>query len=121
MKKILIVDDQAEQRGFLVEAMKMKCKVFETGQADEALRIFLEERPDGVSLDYDLGGPLRGDHLLKLMKCKRPEIPIIMVTGYSHLKKELLSQGADEFMEKPVQLADFFKFFVRKGLVNGNL
>ncbi len=116
MKKILIVDDDRKQRSVLAEVIKTKCLVLEAGQPEDALRVFKDEKPDGISLDYDLGSSIHGDELLRLMKAERPEAQIIVVTGSGHLKEQMLLHGADGFMEKPVQLRDFLDFFIRRGL-----
>ncbi len=119
MKKILIVDDEPDQLGLLVDVMQDKCIVLQANRGDEALKIFLEENPDAVSLDISLAGALQGNHLLKIIKHSRPEIPVVMVTGYSHLKGQMIALGVDKFMLKPVDPAEFLTFFIERGLMNG--
>ena len=54
----------------------------------------------------------RGDDILKSMKIEKPEIPIVIHTGWNEngLKERLLAEGADAIVEKGCALAEVMGF-----------
>ena len=100
-KLLLIVDDEQGIRGIFEEIFEGDCNVICVSRGDEALKTFLERRPDAVILDFELEGILRGDHVLKLMKLANTKVFIVMMTARGELKEKLLQEGADAFYEKP--------------------
>jgi DNA-binding NtrC family response regulator len=115
--KILIVDDDAaivrsmrrilESDGYQVEAA-------ETGE--KGLRLAAEARFDLVLLDLRLG-PMDGLEVLRLIKEKRPEQLVIMVTGFANVASavEAMKRGAYDYIQKPFNV-DELKLAVQKGL-----
>lgn len=104
MSKIFLVDDEKqmveyikpflEKRGFTVTTAA-------TGQ--EAIENYGKENPDLVILDLGLPG-INGRDVLKEIKQKRPEIMVMVISGYNdpQVKQELTSLGADHFLSKPI-------------------
>lgn len=104
--KILVVDDDSIQRevlrGFLVN---QGYSTLTAADGEEALRIFQREAVHLVLLDYRMPG-CKGDELLAKMKAINPFERAIMITAYGDVNTAVtvLKLGADEFLEKPVDL-----------------
>jgi DNA-binding response OmpR family regulator len=102
--KILIVDDQPEIAEFTAPILKQKgYEVITAENGQTALNVCPKENPDIVLLDLGLPD-MDGREVLKNIKVNIPQIRIIIVSGYSDTKTqdELISQGADYFLSKPV-------------------
>ena len=106
--KILIVDDEELQcellKGFLE---KQGYEVLATSDPQEALRLFEEEPVWLVLLDQKMPG-LSGQELLERLKRLNPEVRAIMITAYGAVDTavEVMKLGADDFLEKPIDLED---------------
>ena len=57
--------------------------IISASNGHEALILFEKEQPDIVTLDIKLPD-ISGSELLKEMKKKRPDMPIIILTGYDN-------------------------------------
>lgn len=105
MKRILIVEDEANIRGF--EVINLKRVGYDTVEAengDEALRIF-EEDPLGFDialLDISMPG-MDGLTLCKELRRRSPELGIIMLTARTQEMDKIsgLMLGADDYITKP--------------------
>jgi DNA-binding NtrC family response regulator len=102
----LLVDDEKD----FLEAMSTRMKdrgmdVSTTTSAAEALKKAEEGTYDAVVLDLMMP-EMDGLEVLKAMKEKRPELQIILLTGYATVQKgvEAMKFGAMDFIEKPVDL-----------------
>lgn len=105
MKKILIVDDDAQMRALIRTLFKREG--FITADASDglhALREFMISQPDIVIMDHDMPR-MTGIEALKEFKKIVPEIPVVMFTGSDdeELKKEAIRAGVHDFMRKPVE------------------
>ncbi|MEF9427287.1 MAG: response regulator [Candidatus Mariimomonas ferrooxydans] len=82
--KILIVDDDMHiQRLYKEELGEEGYEIVVAGTGEKALELFEKENPDIVTLDI-LMPDIDGISLLRKMKEKRPEIPVIMSTAYDY-------------------------------------
>lgn len=105
--KILIVDDEEMQRdmlhGFL---LKQGYGVEVASGGDEAMVLFDQNGFDLVLLDHRMDG-MNGDELLAHLKKKNPLVRAIMITAYASVDTavRVMRLGADDFLEKPVDLA----------------
>jgi len=82
--KLLVVDDDANiQRLYKEELEEEGYEVVIAGTGKEALSLFEQEDPDIITLDI-LMPDIDGISLLRKMKEKRPDIPIIMSTAYDY-------------------------------------
>lgn len=82
--KILIVDDDMHiQRLYKEELEEEGYEIVVAGTGEKALELFEKENPDIVTLDI-LMPDIDGISLLRKMKEKRPEIPVIMSTAYDY-------------------------------------
>lgn len=104
MKKILIIDDEADiclllkrflgKKGFEAE--------FAT-EAEKGLALLDQFGPDLVLCDFRLG-KLDGGQVLAQIKSKRPRLPVIIMTGYSDIKiaVNVMKMGAFDYLTKPL-------------------
>lgn len=118
-ERILFIDDEKvlvhigrkmlERLGYRVTAMQ---------DSIEALKVF-QEQPDAFDLvisDQTMPG-MTGVTLAQKMLQIRPDIPIILSTGFSPLvdEEEAKAMGVKEFMPKPFSMGDIAKL-IRKAL-----
>lgn len=103
-KKILIVEDSAMMRGTLKSYIdQRKFNILEAKDGDEGVTMAIAEIPDLILLDIKL--PKKdGIDVLKEIKSKYPDIPVIMETSVyeDSIKNKCLSLGAKEYLKKPI-------------------
>jgi len=105
-EKVLLVDDEEDFVNTLAERMKTRgMEVYTSTSAMEALGKIEEESFDAVVLDLMMPG-FDGLQALKIIKEKRPEIQVILLTGYASVRSgvEAIKLGANEFLEKPADI-----------------
>ena len=106
-EKILIVDDTADIRELLLEALQMAGYVVcEAANGTEALRKIKTESPDLVILDIAMPD-ISGFHVLRVLR-KTSKIPVIMLSARAETadKVESFELGADDYITKPFQIAE---------------
>ena len=106
MKNLLIVDDQHGIRLLLGEVFKREgYRTFLASNGLEALKIVEKEKLDCVLLDMKIPG-MDGLEILKSIKAKWPELPVMMMTAYGELDliQEALSNGAAKYFTKPFNI-----------------
>ncbi len=107
-RRVLIVDDNPNMSNLLSDMLE----VFEfTSQraADGEEALSLLNQNDFALLITDLRMPkMSGLELLKAVKDKYPQLPVVVITGYSTeaTENELLSAKADGFLNKPFRMND---------------
>lgn len=119
MAKILIVDDELNIRRVLGSALqKQGYEVCLAENATLALRQVEEERPDLVLTDMVMPGGLTGLDLLKKLREKFPELPVVMMTAYGTIPiaVEAIRGGAFEFLTKPLDDLQLLYKVIRKAL-----
>lgn len=81
--KILIVEDDESNR--LLTSLELSEErnwhIISASDGQDAMILFEKEHPDIVTLDIQLPD-IEGSKLLRKMKEKRPDVPIIILTGY---------------------------------------
>ncbi len=109
---VLIVDDDSELNQLIADFLGQKrpdLKVIQAFDGFEAGERMSESNPGIVILDVDLPG-IDGRKLCRRLKAgNRASKPyVIAISGYADdtVKQEMLSEGADEFLAKPVELPD---------------
>jgi DNA-binding NtrC family response regulator len=102
-RKVLVIDDEAvvansirrtlTRRGFMVE---------EAFSGNDALNRILNDMYDLVLLDMKMPDA-NGLELLPTIKKHRPNLPVVMVTGYASIDTavEAIRRGASDYMAKP--------------------
>ena len=106
VKQLLIVDDQQGIRLLLNEVFKREgYETFLAANGIEALDIAERMKPDGVLLDMKIPG-MDGIEILKRLKAKMPEIPVVMMTAYGELDliQEAMKLGAAHYFTKPFDI-----------------
>ncbi len=108
MKKVLIVDDEAdiiEILQFVLEARGYECITAFDGE--EGLRLAKEAKPDLILLDVMMP-KINGYKISRLLKydSKYKDIPILMLTARSQDEDKILGRetGADEYITKPFKV-----------------
>jgi len=101
--KILIVDDEQNMRVALFEALSRnghEVAVAENGQM--ALEMISRQPPELVITDIKMPG-MDGLELLRQVKALRPELPVVIMTGFATVDTavEAMKQGAFDYLLKP--------------------
>jgi len=105
-EKVLLVDDEPDFLEVMAERMEARgMNVVTAASAEEALKRITAESFDAVVLDFMMPG-MDGIETLRKLKDDRPELQIILLTGYATVEKsvEAMKLGAMDFMEKPADM-----------------
>jgi CheY-like chemotaxis protein len=105
MKKILIVDDQADIRRLLKITLGSNFKVMEAEDGVSGLKIIEQSKPDLVVMDVMMPGEMDGLKVLELIK-STPDlagIKVVMLTarGQAADYNDGMKRGADAYFIKP--------------------
>ncbi len=104
---ILIVDDEEMQRNLLKGFLEKKgYEVLTAANGLEAIQCFSENPIQLVLLDHRMPD-MNGDEVLAQIKEINPLTRAIMITAYGTVDTviKVMKTGADDFLEKPVDLA----------------
>lgn len=113
-KRILIVDDEPAVVAFIEEALLLEgdydlATAYDGFEAGHQLAIF---KPDLVVLDIMLPG-MDGFEICRRLKTDpaMSHVKVLAVTGFATEEniKKILGYGADDFLAKPLKLADLKK------------
>lgn len=103
--RILVADDDPPVRSALARLLRSEgLEVLETGDGDDALRLFLEERPDLLLLDVMMPGRDGFDVCAELKANASTALtPVVMLTGLTDVEDRVkgIEAGADDFLSKP--------------------
>jgi DNA-binding response OmpR family regulator len=108
METVLIVEDDASLRLAMQKALRAAgYKVLVAKAGDEGLEMALSELPDCVLLDVMMPGK-NGFEVLAALRESDPDLPVVMITakGEEEDKVRGLELGADEYVVKPVGVAE---------------
>jgi DNA-binding response OmpR family regulator len=105
-KQVLVVDDHFEMLEFLrsmLELANRDCQVLGVPSAEEGFYELRRTPFDLVITDLRLPG-MSGFELVRKIKQHRPELPIIMITGYSsdQGRQEARELGVFRYFQKPL-------------------
>jgi two-component system, NarL family, invasion response regulator UvrY len=121
MIKVLIADDHPVVRRGVREILSDEpdLEILETADAQEASRLIENQTLDFVVLDLDMPGK-HGLDLLKEIKRKRPNLPVLILSVYpeEQFAVRLLKAGASGFVSKQAAADDLVKA-IRKILGGG--
>jgi len=109
--KILVVDDERMQRDMLKGFLeKQGYEVVVAANGRESLQKFSESPFQLVLLDHQMPD-LKGDEVLAKMKEINPMVRAIMITAYGTVDTavNVMKLGADDFLEKPVDLVQLLE------------
>jgi len=105
---ILIVDDEKLQRELLQGFLKKQgFDVESAADGREALQLFMDRPFELVLLDHRMPN-MNGDEVLAQIKAINPMVRAIMITAFGAVDTavRVMQLGADDFLEKPVDLEE---------------
>jgi len=107
-KTILIVDDNPNMSSLLVEMLEVF--QYEAQRANDGFDALDKiEKNDYAMVITDMRMPkMTGLELLQAIKEKRPNLPVVMISGYSveDCDSDTVKTKADGFLNKPFMMAD---------------
>ena len=113
LKRILIVDDEPAIQMLYHEEFTDEGYAVETASSgEEGLASFGSNPPDLVILDINMPG-LNGIEVLRRMKEQRPDLPVVLNSGYQEFKQDLGAWASDAYVVKSYDM-DELKETVRK-------
>ena len=108
MKKILLVEDDEFFRSAVKDFLSKSYEVVEAENGLHAQNIMAEGvTPDAILTDIKMP-KVTGIELLEWIKLRRPDIPVILMTGFSEILETTKAHelGAKDFIPKPFKSAD---------------
>jgi DNA-binding NtrC family response regulator len=102
---ILVIDDDKGIQKSFANLFNKEFEVLSGYNGKEALEILANKEVDIVFLDYRMPGS-DGIEILKEIKQKEPELPVIMITAHGNFETtiEAISIGAYDYIEKPLDI-----------------
>ena len=116
---VLVVEDDPEMRALLKAFLQREgYRVIEEARGDLARLLVESERLDVVIVDKEIPG-LNGLELLSLLRHRRPEVPVILITAFGGpaVAEEALRRGARYYVEKPFRVTKIVETV--EGLIKG--
>ncbi len=103
-KKILVVEDDAEVRQFMVDSLKLLgYEVSEAEDGVSGLRKIATDLPDLLVLDFLMEG-MNGAEVITKLNVLNPDLPIIVATGYADMRAIDQVIGKNAILRKPFQI-----------------
>ena len=118
--RILVAEDDAPLAEFLHQRLQQENFAVQiVGDGREAQRMAAEQPYDLVLLDLSLPGS-PGLDVLRGIRSKKPELPVLIVTGATRVEERVrgLDAGADDYIAKPFafsELAARIRAVMRRG------
>ncbi len=107
-KKILIAEDEAINRMFLVKIItKLGYQCLEARTGKEAIKLYQEHSGDIGLILMDLSMPeMDGIEATKKIRSQNPDIPIVALTAHSSMEDRnlCLTNNMNDIIIKPIQL-----------------
>jgi DNA-binding NtrC family response regulator len=119
---ILVVDDDVDARNTLIRVLAREgYSVIGAGSAQEAIAYFDQSPFDLVLTDMRMEG-MDGIELLRLLKSRRSDIPVIIMTAFASIDTavQAIDERAYDYLRKPYQLAEM-RAAVRRALEHAAL
>ena len=104
---ILILEDELKLRQAIALNLKREDYVsFQAESGKEALEILLHEDINFLLCDLRLPGEMDGMEVLKTVKAKYPEIPVIIMTAFGGVEEAVkaMKLGAYDYLPKPFEM-----------------
>ena len=106
MTKILVIDDDALDRGLLVAVLEERgYEVILADNGGTGLMLCHRLTPDAVVLDLNMPG-IDGRSLLRQLRILHPTLPVVVFSGLStdEIEQEMLNKGATACIQKAFSL-----------------
>ena len=104
----MVVDDERQIRNLLGEFLESEgYEVLLSSAGEEAIELAERKIPHAILLDVKMPG-IDGIEVCKRLKAepRTQFIPVIMITGYVDNKMVAIESGADDFVNKPIDLVE---------------
>jgi len=114
--RILIIDDEPGICQVLTFALNSRYEVSVSTEAGQGMALLDSEPADLVLLDLQLG-TTDGIAVLKALKEKMPDMPVIMMTAYGSIRSsvEAMKNGAYTYLTKPLDIEEL-QIFIQNAL-----
>jgi DNA-binding NtrC family response regulator len=114
---ILVVDDEPSQRQFISGSLAKEYEVVTAANGMEASQLLSHRGFSLVITDERMPG-MNGIELVRWMREKSPETPIIVLTAYGSIQTavEAIKLGAEEYLIKPLKSPEELRIVVGKVL-----
>jgi two-component system, response regulator FlrC len=102
---VLVVEDDDSLREALVDTLELAGYAALTASAaEQALASLDRSNPGLVLTDVQMPG-MDGHALLRALKARRPEIPVILMTAYGQIERavQAMREGAADYLAKPFE------------------
>jgi two-component system, OmpR family, response regulator len=106
MTKILVIDDDARDRGLLVAVLEERgYEIILADNGGAGLMLCHRRTPDAVVLDLNMPG-IDGRSILQQLRILHPTLPVVVFSGFSteEVEQEMLNQGATACIQKAFSL-----------------
>ena len=105
MTKILVIDDDARDRGLLASVLEERgYEVILADNGGAGLTLCHRRTPDAVVLDLNMPG-IDGRTILRQLRILHPTLPVVVFSGRTEeVEQEMLNQGATAFIQKAFSL-----------------
>jgi len=102
---LLVDDDRAFLEAFAEQLPPLGHEVETATSAEEALEKLERVDPDVLVTDLTMGG-MRGTELARRVAETRPDLPVLILTGYGDLGSaiEAIRAGAYDYLTKPIEV-----------------
>ncbi len=113
--RVLMVDDEESFLKMASETLVARqCDVVTASNSEQAMSAIESDFFDVVVLDVQMPG-VDGLALLKRLSAERPTLQVMMLSGHATLQMavEAMKLGAFEFLEKPLNVENFFQAIKR--------
>ncbi len=108
-KRIVIVDDTKEQIEILGEYLEiLGYKAIDFEDPEMAIAHIEKENADLILMDQQLSKHMNGWEAVKIIREKRPEQRVVIMSGYEieDFDEDLSANDVDGFLKKPFMLSE---------------
>lgn len=117
MKVLIVDDDQNIQKLYKLELEEEGYEIYQAYSGNEGIALFDKINPDIVTLDI-LMPDIDGIQVLRMMKEKNPDVPIIMSTAYDY-RDDFAVWASEAYIVKSSDLEEL-KSMIKKLTVKNN-
>jgi len=107
MKRVLVVDDDADLRETFAELLAQDYDVTTAADGGEALALLGQEAFDAVVLDLMMPN-VHGEAVMEELARRGSAVPVIIATARSDAGEVTARLGATDFLIKPFSIADLY-------------
>ncbi len=105
-KKILVVDDEPNIRDLLREELEEEGYIVDVAEnGEKAIEKYFSGDYDLIVLDIEMPG-MNGLEVAGLIRERKKDAKILILTAYSHYKYDLSSWAADEYVVKSIDFTE---------------